>query len=182
MLESLATKALYGWTSNSNISTMAKAAASGVRYGNTGIGMYDQLDPTMVVGPRNVLKAYEQAVYFVSVATLRALDEGERGAARYLQTVLGELQDDAAETYEKVNWVCSTFGVACPTSGSTEVLDRAITAVRMSGLNADDANMIERIIGSNKTSFYLRQAIPVIATVGAGAVLGTLLYRWASRA
>lgn len=175
MLTALATRVITGWMS-APVYEIVQKAALGV--GGIGPGVYDSLDARMVKAPANIMVAYEQASYFVAIGVLRALKNDEKGAVTALQNALGRIQAEGAATNEEVNWICEMTGMLCPAGGSGAVLQTAINDIERSGLNSDDSLTLTAILKANKFGFQMKQAVPVIVAIGAGALIGTLIYRW----
>lgn len=149
--------------------TMVMSARAGV---SIGPDVYDQMDSRMTHMPKNVMVAYEQALYFVALAARRAMRNNEPAVSALLRS-LDSLQADADAVSAKVNWICTTTGVACPSGGSANVLQQAIDAVEHSGINLDDRTQICAVLKANRRAVQFRQVLPVLAAVGVGALAGT---------
>lgn len=153
---------------------MVLAAQAGTSIGS---GIYEELNPRMVQAPRSVVVAYEQAAYFLALGARRALREGNSAAADVLLTELDRVLAEGNEIKGETTFLCRTAGVACPRGGAGRVLADAAEVIETSGLNPDDAIQIESALRTNRRSFLILQALPVIGAVGLGAVIGTWWYR-----
>lgn len=149
--------------------TMVLAAKTGTSLGPS---IYDEIPARMTTAPGDVTEAYEQATYFVALAIRRALREGNSAAADALQADLDQLLVEGDAVRDETGWMCSTLGVGCPRGGSAPVLQDAIEAVETSGLGQDDVVQISTILASNRRSFLVWQAVPVVVAVGLGATVG----------
>lgn len=154
------------WSANDSMVSSARANLS------VGSSAYDELPQNMTEAPGTILKAYEQATYFVALGARRAMRENNAAASDYLLTELDRLLDEEEAVQDETNWLCSLVGVGCPKGGSGKVLQEAIEVVEDSGLNPDDMVQITSILSSNRRSFLIKQAIPAVVAVGAGVALG----------
>lgn len=142
-----------------------------------GPDIYQKLDPRMVVAPENLNVAFEQAVYFVALAARRALRESNVPAYETLMTGLEDIVTRAEAEYGNTSWMCTISGWGCASGGAAEVLGQALQIVELSGLNVDDEVQISAILAGNKRAVQIKQAVPVIAAVAVGAVIGTIIYQ-----
>jgi hypothetical protein len=142
-----------------------------------GPGIYHELPDETTEAPKDTLEAYDQALYFVALASRRARQEEETSAATYLMSVLEDLEAGRADAEEDVHFLCRYVGVGCPKGGQAAVLAEAINAVETSGLNIDDTTQITRILRRNRLNAQLRQAAPIVAAVGIAGLVGYALYR-----
>jgi hypothetical protein len=155
-----------GWFADETMVVSAKAGVS------VGPSAYDTIPSSLLRAPRNLLAAYDQATYYVALGARRAMREGETQAANALLSDLDQLVAEGTTIEGDVGWVCSTLGVGCPRGGSARVLADAIDAVDSSGLNAGDTVEIRSRLVGNRRELQLRQALPVVAAIGAGVAFG----------
>lgn len=146
----------------------------------TGFGVgpevYSDLEPRMTTPPKNVFRAYDQAAYFLSLASRRALDTGERDAAAALLAAAQAKRAEAAELRERISFMCRVSGLTCP-SGSAAILRSTITSIDESGLNIDDRTQIRAILRANRRAVIAKQVTPLIAAAALGSALGFWWYR-----
>lgn len=163
---SLVTSAITDWLTDKSMIVSAQTGIS------IGIGAYDEIPARMKTAPRNLMGAYEQAVYFLALAARRAM-RGEESAQTPLLQGLNVLLAEASLADDRSSLLCSLTGIGCPTRGSGAVLQEAIDIVEQSGLNPDDVQQIVSILAYNKRIFQLWQAAPYLVLVAAGAAAGT---------
>jgi hypothetical protein len=151
---------------------MVAEAQAGV---SVGPSVYDSLDSRMTSAPKNLMVAYEQALYFLAIGVRRALRDNNP-ASTSLSRALDRLKVDGDAVHAQVTWLCSTTGVMCPSGGAGAVLQEAIDAIERSGLSLDDMIQITTHLKSNKRWFQLRQALPFV--VGTLVLGGAATWWW----
>jgi len=140
--------------------------------------IYDSLDPDMLTAPTTEAQAYDQAAYFIAIATRRADYEGEKEAQASLWDYLNVIREGKAE---EVGWVCSAAQFvgtgeswACGWGGKIGILKGAIDAIKNSGLNEWDSEKLIGLIKENKKVLVKKAMVPKLIAVGAG--VGLILY------
>lgn len=166
----MVTGALTDWLTDKSMIVSAQTGIS------VGTGAYDEIPARMKTAPRDLMGAYEQAVYFLALAARRAM-RGEESAQTPLLQGLNVLLAEASLADDNASVLCSLTGFGCPTRGSGAVLQEAMDIVEQSGLNPDDASQICSILAYNKRVFQLWQAAPYLVLVAAGAAAGTWWWR-----
>lgn len=139
--------------------------------------VYANLDPRMTRTPANAMVAYEQAAYFVALATRRAINMGATGAKTYLSSSLRQILADGEAAADRTNFVCRTTGYLCPVRGALTALNAAIEAISESTLPQDEVLRILPILRRSRRMLLLRLALPWAGLIALGAVAGTYWYR-----
>jgi hypothetical protein len=160
--------------------TMYYAAMAG-----SGIGAdaYDEVPLRMSRPPKDQMEAYEQAVFFVALATRRAIqleDEGviSHGVKAPLQQELSRLGAEGAAAKSDTNILCATTGYWCPVRGSGQVLADTIEIIEGSGLPDQERVRMTTILRKSKQAVMLRQALPWLALAGVGGAVGIYWFKF----
>lgn len=126
--------------------------------------MEDQLaqNPRMVRAPSSLTEAYEQGVFFISLAARRADYDNNTTAEKQLYRTLQNLQGEQHEVSVGSNIACVTTGYLCPKGGRGQVLSRTMIGLESSGLDQDDVIILSRYLKANMRSVAFRQAVPVV--------------------
>jgi hypothetical protein len=151
---------------------MVAEAQAGV---SVGPSVYDSLDSRMTSAPKNLMVAYEQALYFLAIGVRRALRDNNPTSTS-LSQALSRIGTDANAVHDQVTWLCTTTGMMCPSGGSGAVLQEAIDEIERSGLSPDDVIQITTHLKSNKRWFQIRQALPFV--VGTLVLGGAAAWWW----
>jgi hypothetical protein len=159
---------LVSWASDDLSSMAAEVGWS------AGPDIYDNIDARMLRTPQDSLEAYEQAVFWLSVAARRADFNQEKEAQARL--VDAKRAVEARKSQLATNWLCTTTGYGCSGEGASDILGYAITEIRASGLNSADRNKIVGYLGSSKFYTDARRALPW-AAAGTAVALGIFALR-----
>lgn len=152
--------------------TQAGLAQFGVAADTT---IYDQTPSRMVVAPKTQIEAYDQAIYWLSVARRRADFENEDAAASAMSRAISTLQSEqSAAKFDNI--VCTTTGWFCTSKGMGSVLQYAIDAIGTSGLNSEDRDRVVAHLQANAQGAWINQMMPYLALVAVGAAAGSWWY------
>lgn len=159
---------ISGWLADDTMSLAAKAGVS------VGPEVFNTLNPVMTKAPSDLMVAYSQAVYFISLAARRAMRNRETDVASRLLAALNQVEMAGEAAFREANTLCTTTGLFCPGQGGGAVLGDAIEAIESSGLNPDDMITITSILKANKRAYQFLQALPYLAVAG----VSTLTFFW----
>lgn len=161
------TTTVSGWAANESASVAAEVGWSAAPT------IYATIPLRMSSTPTDAATAFEQAIYFLSLAARRADYENEKEAQAALILEKRFVENQYAQTSQ--SWLCSTTGYGCTLDGAAEVLGSAIDAINASGLNAVDAKKIKGYLSSHRYGVLWSQYGPWL---GAGALGAAALYVW----
>lgn len=162
---SLALSKVSSWLADD---TMLLGARSG---SSLGPEVYDSLDSRMTSAPLSLMVAYEQSIYFLSLALRRAMRE--RTPTASLEAALNAIVVEADQAHEDISWLCGLTGFGCPIRGTVGILDETIDAIESAGLPQDDEVQITSILKRNKLIVQVKEVAPVVVafvSVGIGLV------------
>ncbi len=163
------------------VSDYAPAAISLAVGASIGPDGYTSVPEEMKAMPSDIMQAYAQAMFWTSFAAKRAAFDHNAGAQTTILSFYALLAQEAGKASPPwstaAGLACHTTGYGCPTRGRVQVLQDSANAIRTSSLAQGDKDKITAVLLSAKRSVQFREALPLLLSVSAGALIG----RWAWR-
>jgi hypothetical protein len=132
-----------------------------------GFSAYAAVPESMQTAPSNRKQAAEQAVYWLSFATRRAMDLGDTSSEQSLWAATEYVRDT-------IPWT----GDCSDCMPSSEVLGYAIKQIKLSSLPEEEKTQLVKAVRRLRNGVMLRTGAAIAGVVG---VLGVGLYFWRKR-